>query len=57
MIAVVRCGILTLAFLVMGKARESNDESFAMALLLGAFATTALAADARYFVVTDTVGN
>jgi len=30
---------------------------FAMALLLGAFATTALAADARYFVVTDTVGN
>jgi len=25
--------------------------------LLGAFATTALAADARYFVVTDTVGN
>jgi len=41
----------------MGKARESNDESFAMALLLGAFATTALAADARYFVVTDTVGN
>jgi len=49
--------MLKLAVLVMGKARESNDESFAMALLLGAFATTALAADARYFVVTDTVGN
>jgi len=57
LIAVVRRGILKLAVLVMGKARESNDESFAMALLLGAFATTALAADARYFVVTDTVGN
>jgi len=57
LIAVIRCGILKLAVLVMGKARESNDESFAMALLLGAFATTALAADARYFVVTDTVGN
>jgi hypothetical protein len=27
LIAVVRCGILTLAFLVMGKARESNDET------------------------------
>jgi len=57
LIAVVRRRILKLAVLVMGKARESNDESFAMALLLGAFATTALAADARYFVVTDTVGN
>ena len=49
------CGILK--HLVMGKARESNMKRFAMALLLGAFATTALAADARYFVVTDTVGN
>jgi hypothetical protein len=57
LIAVIRRGILKLAVLVMGKARESNMKRFAMALLLGAFATTALAADARYFVVTDTVGN
>jgi len=54
LIAVIRCGILKLAVLVMGKARESNMKRL---LLLGAFATTALAADARYFVVTDTVGN
>lgn len=30
---------------------------FAMAILLVGFASTALAADAQYFVVTDTVGN
>jgi len=57
LIAVVRCGILTLAFLVMGRQGRATMKRFAMALLLGAFATTALAADARYFVVTDTVGN
>lgn len=41
----------------MGKARESNDETLRNGTFAWRICNHGAAADARYFVVTDTVGN